>query len=256
MPQDFPLEASETITFTPECFAPLGESAPVFTLRTPTYRHKRDQRRLQSRLNMRYHGKDAVRDELRRALSALWSADEAAAHLPRIEQYWEHLDAFEQQREDQPDLEWDFDKDAERVVLEVLDRAARAWDPLLEMQADNNDFGQMLPLIWIVTVVEGWTGLSAKVKRSGGYVELDSIEAMTTALRKLAEKHKIVGEPVLELANACVARMNIDEEESGNSESPSPSETIPAASSPTKTADMVGQSPESTARSNKTPVAA
>lgn len=253
MAQDIPLEGSEKLAFTPTCLADFGERPPVFTLRTWTTREKREERKLQVRLGMRVWGKDAMRAEIRNGLKNLWTPDQAEAHLPLIDAYWEAQDNFDLQSADDPELVWEYDQDLENKIIEVLDRIGKVWPPLLEMQADNADFGAMISLVWLAIGVESWTGLNTPVERAGGYLTIDCVERMVAELDRMGTKAK--GQPVVELVSAVVKRKRLEDDDAGNSASPSPSETTQAASNPTSTSEQDGKSPAS-ASSSTTPESA
>jgi len=251
--QDIPLEGSEKLAFTPTCLADFGERPPVFTLRTWTTREKREERKLQVRLGMRVWGKDAMRAEIRNGLKNLWTPDQAEAHLPLIDAYWEAQDNFDLQSADDPELVWEYDQDLENKIIEVLDRIGKVWPPLLEMQADNADFGAMISLVWLAIGVESWTGLETPVERAAGYLTIDCVERMVAELDRMGTKAK--GQPVVELVSAVVKRKRLEDDDAGNSASPSPSETTQAASNPTSTSEQDGKSPAS-ASSSTTPESA
>lgn len=253
MAQDIPLEGSEKLAFTPTCLADFGERPPVFTLRTWTTREKREERKLQVRLGMRVWGKDAMRAEIRNGLKNLWTPDQAEAHLPLIDAYWEAQDNFDLQSADDPELVWEYDQDLENKIIEVLDRIGKVWPPLLEMQADNADFGAMISLVWLAIGVESWTGLETPVERAAGYLTIDCVERMVAELDRMGTKAK--GQPVVELVSAVVKRKRLEDDDAGNSASPSPSETTQAASNPTSTSEQDGKSPAS-ASSSTTPESA
>lgn len=256
MPQDIPLEGSEKLAFTPPSLAEkLGADAPVFTLRTWTHREKREENKMRIREGLRVWGQEAIRNEIRTGLKANWTPDQAEKHLPLIDAYWEAQDQFELQRKDDPDLAWEYDAELEHTIIMVIDRISTTWRPLLEMQADNSDFGSQISLVWLAIGIEGWTGLKTPVEREGGYLTLGCIDKMVVEIESLAKRHGIVVEPVVELVSAVIKRKRLEDEEAGNSASPSPSETIPPASNPTSTSDSDGTSPAS-ASSEKTPESA
>lgn len=255
MAQDIPLEGSEKLAFTPTCLADFGDNPPVFTLRTWTTREKRDERRLQHRLGLRVWGKEAMRDEIRNGLKHLWTPNQADQHLPLIDAYWEAQDNFELQSADDPELVWEYDQELESKIIEVLDRIGKVWPPLLEMQADNADFGAMISMVWLAIGVESWTGLNTPVERAAGYLTIDCVERMIGELDRKGAQANAKGQPVVELVSAVVKRKRLEDEDAGNSASPSPSETTQAASNPTSTSEQDGKSPAS-ASSEKTPESA
>lgn len=252
MAQEIPLEASEVLDFTPPSFEPLGKAAPRFTLRTWTSREKREERRLQNRLGMTFWGTESLREEVRSGLKRLWTPEHVEEYLPLIEAYWEAQDDFDLQRKDNSDLKWEYDRDLEERIIEVLDRVGKAHDPLLEMRADNADFMAMLPTLWLAIGVESWTGLKTPMVRKAGYLTVECVEKMLLEVNALAKTCGAVDLAVTQLIGEVVKRKRLEEEEAGNFASPSPSETTQAASTPTSTSEADGTSPAS-ASSSKTP---
>lgn len=247
MPQDIPLEASETLAFTPPSLAEI-DGAPTFTLRAPTTRDKRHHRRLHVEEGLAHHGSDAIRAEVLAGLKLLWSPDAYAEHAPLIEAYWDATDQFVTEKAKDPDLEWIYDAEIEAAVQDLTQRVAQAHKPLRRMMADNADFGEMSFPLMVAVVVKGWTGLDAKPVREGGYLTLDSAAGIAEALAKVEKANGLdEGAAWVELAVACTNRMYLLPDTAKNSESPLPSET-PPESSTTASADP-GSSPESTSAS-------
>lgn len=260
MPQDIPLEASETLAFTPPSLASI-EGAPSFTLRAPTTRDKRYHRRLHVEEGLQHHGADAIRTEVLAGLKALWSPDAYAEHAPVIEAYWDATDAFVTEKAKDPDLQWSYDAEIEAAVQDLTQRVAQAHKPLRRMMADNADFGEMSFPLMVAVVVKNWTGLEFKPVREGGYLTLDSASSLAEALAAIEKANGLdEGAAWVELAVACTNRMYLDPDTAKNSDSPAPSPT-PQVSSTTASADP-GSSPESSAptasrkSSRKTPLPA
>jgi len=256
VPQDIPVEASETLAFVPECLREI-EGAPSFVLRAPTSREKRFRRRLLAEEGAAYHSDADMRAEILNALkSTLWGEEKFATHGHVLTAYWEALDDFEQQRNDSPDLKWSYAADEEAAVTKLLRDVEQAWPQVGRMKADNLDFNDIFLAATVAVVVEDWTGIDVPKALDRKYLTIECVDQMGVRLMKFAEQNKILGRLAwMQLANACSNRMSLDEEEEKNSESPSPSEMTPPVSSETVTLGKGGKSPAS-ARSKKTPVAA
>lgn len=233
MPQDIPLEAADTLDFTPESLAHL-EPAPVLMLRAATTRDKRFHRRLMLEEGLQHHDMDAIRAEVLAGLKAGWSPDAYAEHAPKVEAYWESTDDFALQKAADPDLEWSYDVDLEAAVTDLTKWVASSWKPLRQIIADNSDFAEMAFPVLAAVVVKDWTGLSVQPKRTRNYLTLDSIMEMVDALAALERANGLEeGTAWLQLGIACTNRMYLSETAAGNSDAGSQSETPPAASKTT-----------------------
>lgn len=251
MPQDVPLESSETLEFTPTSLKPIP-GAPSFTLRAATHREKRFHRRLITEEGLRTHNVEAIRACVLDGLRLLWNAEDYARHEPTISQYWQQRDDFELQRKDDPELAWAYDPELERGIDDLTRRVAEAHPPLRRMLADNNEFGEMIAPVLTAVVVKGISGLPINPRLDRGYMTVDTMLKVRDALDAFERKHGLMdGTAWLELFVACSGRMRLDEEEAKNSASPSPSSTIqPPLMEGTSEED--GKSPAS-APSSKTP---
>lgn len=256
MPQDIPLEAGETLAFTPKALAEI-DGAPSFTLRTPTTREKRFRRRLMAEEGVIFHSEEDLRQEILDALrTSLWGEEKFATHSQPLKDYWEALDDFRAQKKTNPDLEWSYDDATERAIVKLLRDVEQSWPQIGRMKADNIDFNEVFMAATVAVVVEGWSGLACAKVTDRTYLTIDCVDSMATALTKVAERHSVLGKLAwLELFNACASRMSLDGEEEKNSALPSPSETIPPASKPAKASAKGGKS-RASARSSKTPASA
>lgn len=259
MPQEIPLEASETLVFTPASLASI-EGAPTFTLRAATTREKRFRRRLLSEEGVAFHSEADLRAEIIHALKTkLWGEEKFASHGETLLSYWEALDNFKLQQKQEPDLVWTYDAEVERAVFDLLRDVEQAWKPLGRMKADNIDFNELFLAATVAVVVEDWDGIEAAKHTDRGFLTLDCVDGLAIKLAKFAQRHAdpdntqgVAGKLAwMELVNACSNRMSLDEDEEKNSESPSPSEMTQPASSETKASEPAGKSPAS-ARSKKT----
>lgn len=253
MPQDIPIEASETLAFTPASLKGLGDDAPVFTLRSPTPRDKRYIRRLYLREGVRRHSQDDIRREVLAGLNALWDAEVAQRNGEMLQAYWSAQDDFALIKQDDPEAAFDYDKDLAAACRELPGKVSEFWPKLGEMLADNADFAELDDPIHVSVTVKGWTGLEHKPAIDEGYITLPCAEGLAAGLIAFEKRHELpLGLAWTELVLACWARVNLDEEEAKNFVSPSPSEMTPPASSQTTTSeDSDGKSPAS-ARSKKT----
>jgi len=233
VPQDIPLEASEMLVFTPDAFAGI-DNAPTFTLRTPTPRDKRFQRRLLNEEGAVQHSRDAMRAEMLRGLKALWGEDQFAEHSPKLEEFWQATDDFALQVKDDPDLVWEYDTALERACLQLEDDVAQAWRPLARMKAGNAWAGEANALSLVAVSVKSWTGLDVTFAPDRGYLSVDTATEIRDALLSLSVKVgvKEPGAAWSQLFLAALKRMYLDADTEGNSASASPSETAPASSKP------------------------
>ena len=245
MPQDIPVEASETLAFTPPSLED-HDPKPVFMLRAVTSRDKRFYRKLM-RSETSAHGIDAFRREFITGLQALSDEVSFAKYEPRIRALWERQDEFELQRKDDLDLKWDFDADEEALLTTLLSEVEAEWRPIKRMKAENADFQEMLAPITIATVVKSWSGFDVRRELSGGYLSLDCAVSL---FERLEEQNPLAAS---ELFVAATRRMNLDKDEEKNSESPSPSEMTPPASNPTTTSPETDGTSPASASSSETP---
>ncbi len=251
MPQDVPLEASKTLAFTPECLKPLPVP-PVFYLRPATWREKEQRFFLHRAAGAVSHGEEALRAETLNGLRSLWTEEQAEQFMPMVEQLWEAQDQFELQRQDDPDLKWEFDPEVEQAVLELIDKLERTWPPLGRMAADVDRYSRMQSVIYFAVMVESWTGIDVKRELDGGYLTIDCAYALRDKLAELDfEAGATRGTSAIELHVKCLSRMFLDKETEKNSESPSPSGMTQPASTETTTSVEAGKSP-APARSKKT----
>lgn len=255
MPQDIPVEASETLVFTPECFEALP-SPPKFTLRTPTTREKRQRRRLINEECAVRHDAETMRAEMLAGLKALWGEKGYAEHAPIVEAYWQALDDHALQLKDDPELKWEYDPEIEAAVERLEIDVGQAHRPFGKMRADNMHFDEVATLSIVAVMIQAYTGIDAAAERERGYLTLNAAHELRDALGDIEDEHKIEprGRAWTQLFVACSKRMFLSEDEEKNSASPSPSETTPPISKPGK-AGTSGASPAS-ASSTETPESA
>jgi len=252
MPQaDIPVEASDELVFTPPSLARI-EGAPSFTLRAFTHRDHRHHRRLMREAGLVRHTDEDIRAVTRAELERLWSADDYAAGIARLDVYWTALDDWNLARKDEPELTFDYDSDELAAIDGLSDNLFRASETLRRMVADNADAGDLSPVLLVAAVVKDFAGLAAKRQIEGGYLTLECAYKVRDALAKFENERELTtGAAWLDLMVACVRRMNLDADTAKNSGSPSPSE--PDQQSSSKEQDP-GQSPAATAKRSRSTV--
>jgi hypothetical protein len=257
VPQDIPLEASETLAFVPASLEAIP-NAPRFTLRAPSNRDKRFHTRLIREIGIMRHSAEVFRAEVLNGLKTLWSPADYAEHSPRLETYWKAQDDFELQLKDDPELKWQWDADEEMRIGKLIELVTRAHEPLRVLAADNAEAGEMAPILIIAVAVETWTGLPVSPRLERGYLHPDCVEEMRDALAEFEKANGLVdtkgdakGLAFTELFIAATQRMYLTEDEEKNSASPSPSGK-PLPSSNTGT-DTSGGTSTASAPSTKTP---
>lgn len=261
MPQDakkhVPVEASETLAFTPSQFLALHEAGkiedadlPVFTLRACTERDKRFRETLLIEIGAQRHTTAEVRAEILRGLEALWSPDAFESHKGILEAYWSAREDFDLQAKDDPSLVWSYDPVIERAIKELDRDLAIEWRPYGKIRARNLYATEMALYSIVAVTVRTFTGLPIEPEIDRRYLDIDSIAKIDKALGDLEEKHGLErGNAWTELWTTCTTRMFLDEEEAKNSASPSLSET-PQPNS--KTGDNQSGSSLASAPSEKT----
>lgn len=230
MPQEIPVEASDTLDFTPDCLAKL-EAPPKFALRAPTTREKRFQQRLLNEEGVQRHSTEALRAEMLAGLKLLWPADDYERHVPILEAYWQAHDEFVLQQKDEPELEWSYDADIERACEQLEADVARQHRPLARMRADNAEAADTAMLATVAVTVKEWTGLPLDPVRERTYLTVDCAYKLRAALIRFDAEHDIQpGTSWAQLLVACSRRMFLDEDAEKNSASPSPSAPPPPSS--------------------------
>jgi hypothetical protein len=251
--QDVPVEASETLAFTPESLTGL-DTPPVFTLRAVTTREKRFRARLMRENGIVSHSDEAVREESLAGLRALWTAEQFEEHSARLTDYWKQRDDFDLASDEDETLVWDFDPAAEQAIDDLLARLERSWPPLARMAADLAEYRSIDPLAYIAVAAKDWTGLDVPRELDRGYLTLDCAEALAGALfEKEQDAGAEPGAAFRELYIAALGRFYLDEETRKNSPARSPSSGSPEPSSTSPLPEAAGSSPTS-AKSTKTPL--
>lgn len=255
VPQDIPVEASETLAFTPDTLKDIP-GAPSFTLRAVTSREKRFRVRLHRENGILSHTQEAIQEETLNGLKAMWTDKEFQTYSPWLTDYWSAQEDFVLLKKDDPDLEWEYDPQVEAKVSELITHVERNWPPLARMMADAAEYQEYQPVFYIAVTVADWTGLDVDPVTDRNYLTLECAEELREALVNFEIKHKTKhnlrpGIAWLELYAACLNRHHLVEEEEKNSESPSPSRTSQARST-AKPGRRAGKS-QASATSQKTP---
>lgn len=238
MGQSLPIEASETLAFTPEALLALRDkgkidAVPVFTLRAVTLRDRRFRDELRAELRVTLYSEDELRAKMLEILhrEEFWGPEKVAEFSPKLEAYWQALDDHALQAKDDPDLVFDHDPDVV-AAAEQLERDLWEMDRGFgRMIAANARARHLNTELLLAVVIKRFSGLDIDPEIDRGYLDPDSIPALGEALAKLEGVHGIApGTLVADLFIACAKRWSLDEEEAGNSESPSPSENTPESS--------------------------
>lgn len=222
-PTEIPLEAGDTLAFTPPCLADLPDP-PVFTLRAFNSRDQRQYRRMVREAGISRHSDEEIRDCTRRELKRLWSEEYYARHIEMLEEFWTKTDDWAAQRKHDPELKFEFDQAKLAEIDEVSDQLFRASPELRRMFADNAEANEMSPKLAVAVIVKDFANLDAKKGIEAGYLNEAGVDAISAALseaEKEAEAPK--GAAFVQLIGACVDRMKLSADTAKNSASPSPS---------------------------------
>lgn len=250
-----PYEASEIERFTPASLASI-ENPPSFRLRAASRRERRRYDRLLIEEGLRRHDKEDMREEVIRGLRALTSDDEFEAWELNLRQYWEAVDAWEEEHqgkaaEDIPTFEAPGPDEA--AIAEVTRGIHENWPRLRKMAADNLMFSREAPALLISIIVSGWSGLDTPFASREGVLPLETVDRIDTDLAALEKANGMdEGKAFVELYVAATNRMFLSEQTEKNSSSPPPSPT----DQPTMTTgpESANGTSKASATSNETPV--
>lgn len=250
-----PVESAEVERFTPQSLIePLGDTAPVFLLRSPTERDLRRYNQLIGYDGLEWVGDERLNEIKLEAISPPnW--DEKTAR-----QYRETFTTLEEKKRQGIDLTAE-----EAAWLDELDEQLREVSrPLNIVIQKRREFLSLTPLYSIAVFCCGWEGLKTEYRLEAGIVPIKTLRALIRELRDIAEPHMphLPQMPVLELYNACSNRLRLDEEEEKNS--PAPSQNSASQDASTSAPQPDGESTEvklsdasssSNSKPKKTPVA-
>jgi len=265
VPQDIPFEAGETLAYTPPALADL-DAPPVFYVRYPTTREKRWVRLQHIEEGLRRHPPEEVRKEILAGLKLLWDEEVYARHTPILKAYWEAQDDFAKQlpdlqaeavaaKQDPSAIRFEYDPDIVAACDKLVSNVLEAHRPLRKMMAQNADFDLMHPVVLVASALERWKNLKTPRKSEGGFVTVESVDALKDELAEIERGAGIEeGRSFGQIYTLVSMRTYLGEEAAKNFVSPSLSGTTPAASKASP--EKAGKSPASTARSAKTPESA
>lgn len=248
MPQDIPLERSDTLPFTPQSLID-NDNPPVFALRACTTREKFFHQRLLDERGIVFHSDEDLRREMLIGVRELCDEDDADRLIAALQDYWTAIDDYAAQSRDNPDLVWEYDPAIESTLKRLDVEMGQQWPPLAKMRADIRQLNVVTELAYVAVTVKSFSGIDVKRRTDRSYLTIDCAYDLRNALDRLDRN------AWRELALACLARMYLDEETAKNFVSPSPSETTLPPSSETDTSEQAGKS-KASASSGKTPVAA
>jgi hypothetical protein len=208
-------EKGELETFVPESLTNLAEP-PAFRLRPATGREMRTYRRIMQVEGLIYHGKEEMREEMLRALRALYDPATFETSAGRLRSYWALLD-----QDGKPAAEDEAD------VSELVGRVTREWRPLRQLAVDNDEFGERSLEIAVSMFLAGWSGIDLAYRMEEGRTPLDLIEKLREKLVEIEEKavaDKVEGAfPGLAFMQLCLAaqrHLGLQQDEEKNSDSP------------------------------------
>ncbi len=218
-----PVESSEVERFTPSSLIEImGDTAPVFLLRSPSERDLRRYNQLVGYDGLEWVGDERLNDTKLEAIAPPnW--DEKTARS-----YRETFTTLEEKKRQSIAL-----TDEEQAFLDDLDEQLKLVSrPLNIIIQKRRDFLSITPLYSIAVYCCGWEGLETPFRLEAGVIPISVVRKMTRELKRIGEKHiaKLSDMPLIELYSACTNRLRLDEEEEKNSPAPSPNTATPDAS--------------------------
>lgn len=251
MPQDVPIEASEMLVFTPESLKRL-DNPPVFSLRAATWREKRFHTSLNREEGVEFYDTQMWREEVLNGFRAKWAPEYVEPYAPILQGYWDAWDVYETQKKEDEDLVFEFDPVVKMAINELIEKIRQVWPPLRRLDTVNADSSETMMLTTVAVVLASWERLSVNRDIDRGYITVECAYAVKEALQSLELKHGLkAGTAWMELYVEATMRLYLSKDTEKNSESPSPSEMTPPASTETTTLVAAGKSP-APARSKKT----
>jgi hypothetical protein len=208
-------EKSEFELFKPDSLKNLAEP-PAFKLRAATGREMRDYRRIMRVEGLIYHAKEELRDEMLRALRALYDPATFETSASRLRSLWALIDQ-----------EGKVDEQEQADLNELVGRVTREWRPLRQMASDNEEFAEQSLTIAVSLFLVGWTGIDLPYRMEEGRTPIALIEKVGEKLREIEEKaaaDKVEGvSPGLAYLQLCLAaqrHLGLQGDEEKNSDSP------------------------------------
>ncbi len=248
-----PVESSEVERFTPQSLIePMGDSAPVFLLRSPTERELRRYNDLVGSDGLEWVS-DELLNETKLEAIAPPNWDEKTARS-----YRETFTTLEEKKRQEIVLTAE-----EQAWLDELDEQLKEVSrPFNRIIQKRRNFLSITPLYSIAVYCCGWEGFEAEFRLEAGTVPLVAVSKMIRELRRISEPHlpDLADMPLIELYSACTNRLRLDEEEEKNSPAPSlNSASQDASTSATRTdgessgGSPAGESTSSSSKPKKTP---
>lgn len=223
-PADIPVEASETLAFTPPSLEGL-KNPPVFTLRAVTSRDKRHHRRMVREAGITRHSDEDLRALARSELRRLWGEENFSQFIVHIEEYWHAVDDWVLQVKDDPAITFSFDEEKMAAIDELTKRLYQNSPAYRSALADNADAGEQSPLLVMAVVIRGASGVEGLSSTGEMFHTLEDMDALRDRMREFdREAGSEEGTAFNELFVACARRMRLLPEEAKNSASPSPSD--------------------------------
>jgi hypothetical protein len=209
-----PVESSEVERFTPSSLIePMGDSAPVFLLRSPTERDLRRYNQLVGYDGLRWPSDDELNAAKLDAIKPPFWDDKTA------QDYRATFTTLEEKKRQEIAL-----TDGEQQWLDELDaELTKISRPLNIIIQDRRDFLSITPLYSIAVYCRGWEGLVTEFRLEAGAIPMKTVRAMIRELKRMAQPHlpELADLPLIELYGACTNRLRLDEEEEKNLPAPS-----------------------------------
>lgn len=275
MPQkdalDVPLEASETLAFTPQSLREI-EGAPTFFLRTATHREKRFHQLMLDEEQLHVFDAHAFRKELLAGFREGWESEDFEHTEQILKDYWSARDDFDLQKADRdkeiadaraqkeageevdipPELEFEYDKQTERFCKDLIAEIGESHRPIGRMMAANRKFEQTVGAVTVAVFVKSWSGLEVQRSLARGYVTLDCAFEIRDALEDFEEEHGLeVGNAWRELEAMCSIRRFLSEDAAKNFASPSSSSTPSEKDQPSSKTGNPGRGKSKASASSK-----
>lgn len=238
-----PVESSEVERFTPpSLIEAMGDSAPVFLLRSPTERERKRYNQLVGDEGLEWPTDDTL-NAVKLDAIAPPNWDEKTA-----QSYRDTFSTLEEKKRQGIDLT----DDEQRFLDELDDQLKEVSRPLNVIVRKRRDFLSMTPLFSIAVYCQGWEGFETDFRLEGGSIPLATVRKMTRELRKIAEPHlpELPDMPLIELYGACTNRLRFDEEEEKNSPAPSQNSASQDASTSETPTDSESSEDGSTAKTS------
>lgn len=244
--------------FTPPSLAHLLEP-PTFSLRAAKDREYRRYQHILREEGLHYPSDEEIRGEVRRAVAALYTPEQASAALARLEAFWSAADKGEPPAPGES-----------AAVQDLNERLAEAWPRLARLGAARVQFEREASNIAVALFVVGWSGVPVPFRlgdpfgRDLGRVPLAVVDDLEEALHSLQAQSSSDGGGATaaprglafaELCNAAFARLRGGSALSEASPTPAPRRrrgaSAPPKSSPNRGKAKPPTRPAASARKAK-----